>query len=169
MHAKYRRMIIVYADIVAPLYWWKEFDAYRMGVEKNSCSTMHTIHKKEFEMADFSREHLGVNATLVDADGDLVAGFMDLWVEELRRTIAALNTARRFYLSETDPALKKSYWWQIIQLLPSSYNQRRTVMMSYEALAHMYADRRHHKLDEWREFCDWVERLPYAKEILLTR
>lgn len=163
VHAKYRRMIMVWADITAPLYWWKEFDTYRMGVEKNSCSTMHTITQKEFEMDDFSMEHLGVvtgttNSGIVTMDS--TCG------EALERLIDDLNYARKKYLETTDPTFKKVWWWQIIQLLPSSYNQKRTVMMSYEAIAHMYRDRRNHKLDEWREFCQCIEGLPYFAEMI---
>ena len=154
-HAKYRRMIVVYADITAPLYWWKEFDTYRMGVEKNSCSTMHKIHSKEFTLEDFSYEHL---ATYTH-EGELCRD----WHESLEATIDDLNTARKLFLETKD----KCYWWQMIQLLPSSYNQKRTVMMSYEALSSMYRDRKDHKLDCWREFCAWIKSLPYSEIITL--
>lgn len=165
-HAKYRRMIVVYADITAPLYWWKEFDTYRMGVEKNSCSTMHKIQAKEFTPEDFSREHL---MTVEDYHDDLptpkeneirIVGDFNLALEA---TVHALNDARELYLETKD----KRFWWQMIQLLPSSYNQKRTVMMSYEALSSMYRDRKDHKLDEWREFCAWVKNLPYSEIITL--
>ncbi len=153
-HAKYRRMIVVYADILAPLYWWKEFDTYRMGVEKNSCSTMHKIQAKEFTLEDFSCEHLsGIDI------GQGVGNPM----QELKNTIRMLNECRNLFLQTND----KAYWWQLIQLLPSSYNQKRTVMMSYEALSSMYRDRKDHKLDEWREFCAWVKNLPYSEIITL--
>lgn len=142
VHAKYRRMIVVYADIIAPLYWWKEFDTYRMGVEKDSCSTMHTIHQKPFELDDFSHEHLN-----------------KFGESELQSIIDALNINRAFYLEFKD----KEYWWQMIQLLPSSYNQRRTVMISYEALANMYRDRKDHKLNEWVDFCKWAKELPCSE------
>lgn len=156
VHAKYRRMIVVYLDITAPLYWWKEFDTYRVGVEKNSCSTMHKIHAKEFEMGDFSVEHL-INDEVVNfkhMDCCTPAGFM--WF-----TVSLLNLYREKYLETKD----KKYWWQMIQLLPSSYNQKRTVMLNYEALHNMYESRKNHKLDEWRTFCEWIESLPYSELI----
>ena len=141
-HGKFLRMITVYADVVAPLYWWKEADTYRMGVEKNSCSTMHKIHSKEFVMDDFSHEH-------------------NLYWGNLERTIDALNHAREQYLLTKD----KKYWYSMIQLLPSSYNQRRTCMFSYAALRNIYHARHYHKLDEWRSFCDWIKTLPYSELI----
>lgn len=144
VHAKYRRMLVVWCDITAPLYWWKEHDTYRMGVEKNSCSTMHKIHSKPFDLEDFSIDHLDQFSLKV-----------------LNITIEALNANRDAFIATKD----KHYWWQMIQLLPSSYNQRRTVMMSYEALAGMYRWRKDHKLDEWREFCKWIEELPYSELI----
>ncbi len=143
-HSKYRRMITVYLDIVAPLYWWKEFDTYKVGTVTNSCSTMHKIHAKEFKLDDFSCEHLCKRARFT---------LLDL--------IADLNEYRQMYTETKD----KFYWWQMIQLLPSSYNQRRTVQLNYEVLAHMYHSRKSHKLDEWREFCKWVESLPYSEII----
>ena len=146
VHAKYRRMIAVYVDITAPLYWWKEFDTYKVGTVANSCSTMHKIAAKEFEEEDFSCEHL--------IDSHTFKG-------TLNDTIDALNTARDAYLETKD----KKYWWQMIQLLPSSYNQRRTVMLNYEVLAGIYPMRKDHKLDEWREFCRWIETLPYSEII----
>lgn len=167
VHAKYRRMINVYADIVAPLYWWKEFDTYRVGVEKNSCSTMHTITNRPFSFEDFSTDHLGVWKSVKDTDGVERAYCYGDWPEIMDRVIVSLNKARAQYMAEVDPVIKKQYWWQIIQLLPSSYNQRRTVMMSYEALSHMYTDRRLHKLNEWRKFCEWVTELPYFGEIIM--
>ncbi len=144
VHAKYRRMIVVYADIVAPLYWWKEFDTYKVGTVANSCSTMHKIHAKEFTLEDFSCEHL--------------LGFGD---DELRRVINVLNVYRKKFLETQD----KRYWWQMIQLLPSSYNQRRTVMLNYEVLSNIFKYRKDHKLDEWRKFCSWIFSLPYSEII----
>lgn len=166
-HRKFMRMITVYVDITAPLYWWKEFDTYRVGVtpnptdiEMNSCSTMHKIHDKEFTLEDFSCEHLGVFIPAELNDGDEC--FQNLWVEVLKKTIEALNIARGYYNGGTNPEIKKKYWWQMIQLLPSSYNQKRTVMLNYEVLANMYKSRKDHKLDEWRDFCKWIETLPYS-------
>lgn len=159
VHAKYRRFIVVYLDITAPLYWWKEFDTYRVGVtpnpgdiEMNSCSTMHKIHAKEFEMEDFSTEHL------FDEDSFGVQVFT---LDVFRQIIDALNVARDAYINTQD----KRYWWQMIQLLPSSYNQKRTVMLNYEVLANIYEWRKNHKLDEWVEFCHWIESLPYSEII----
>ena len=162
-HRKFMRMITVYLDITAPLYWWKEFDTYRVGVEKNSCSTMHKIHAKEFTLDDFSHDHLGVTVPAKLNDGEEV--FQNLWFVSLKRTIEDLNVARDYYIREQDADLKKKYWWQMIQLLPSSYNQRRTIMLNYEVLANIYKSRRNHKLDEWHTFCDWIERLPYSELI----
>ena len=152
VHAKYRRMINVYVDITAPLYWWKEFDTYKVGTVANSCSTMHKIHAKEFTLEDFSCEHLGV-----DHMSRLGCTTLDI----LENTIEALNINRKLYLKTKD----KEYWWQMIQLLPSSYNQKRTVMLSYEVLANIYKWRKDHKLDEWREVCKWIESLPYSEVI----
>ena len=181
-HRKFMRMIIVYVDITAPLYWWKEFKTYRAGrkfgdgepdiidegyleydIEMNSCSTMHKIAAKEFTLEDFSCEHLGVTVPAELNDGEEV--FQNLWIESLKRTIEDLNIARGFYIREQNSDLKKKYWWQMIQLLPSSYNQKRTVMLNYEVLANIYKSRRNHKLDEWHTFCDWIERLPYSEII----
>ena len=153
-HRKFMRMIVVYADITAPLYWWKEYDTYKVGTVANSCSTMHKIHDKEFTLDDFSHEHL------LDANLDV-----------LNSIINGLNNMRYNYINfETlnTPCYveKKDYWWQMIQLLPSSYNQKRTVMLNYEVLKNMYHSRKNHKLDEWRTFCDWIETLPYAKELI---
>ena len=147
VHAKFRRMITVYVDITAPLYWWKEFDTYKVGTVANSCSTMHKIADKEFTLEDFSCEHLE-----------------NSWLAHLKETIRLLNDARDAYnWCNTDA--KKEWWWQMIQLLPSSYNQKRTVMLNYEVLANMYKSRRNHKLDEWHTFCDWIEKLPYSELI----
>ena len=147
-HRKFMRMITVYADILAPLYWWKEFDTYKVGTVANSCSTMHKIHAKEFTFDDFSHEHLFPTAK-----------------KNLESTIDILNGYRDQYSVDTNPELKKEYWWQMIQLLPSSYNQKRTVMLNYEVLANIYKSRRNHKLDEWHIFCDWIESLPYSELI----
>lgn len=151
-HAKYRRMITVYADVNAPLYWWKEYDTYKVGTVANSCSTMHKITEKEFTLEDFSTEHL--EGLSVDIMGSIVS---------------ILNKFRWAYLRAQDNGADgftlKRYWWQMIQLLPSSYNQRRTIMVNYEVLANMYHSRKNHKLDEWREFCKWIERLPYSELI----
>lgn len=164
-HAKYRRMITVYCDILAPLYWWKEFDTYKVGTVANSCSTMHKIAAKEFDFDDFSTENLGVYISAEKNNGDEV--YQNLWLETMASVIDALNVARNHYIREKDPELKKAYWWQMIQLLPSSYNQRRTIMMNYEVLAGIYPMRKDHKLNEWLIFCEWVKSLPYSKIITL--
>ena len=162
-HRKYMRMMPVYVRITAPLYWWKEFDTYKVGTVANSCSTMHKIAEKEFTVDDFSCEHLGVFIPAEKNDG--VEDYKNLWIAALEETIDYLNVARTFYNRETDPELKKKYWWQMIQLLPSSYNQTRNVMLNYEVLANIYRQRKNHKLDEWREFCKWIETLPYSELI----
>lgn len=159
-HRKFMRMIIVYVDITAPLYWWKEFDTYKVGTVANSCSTMHKIADKEFTLDDFSHEHLF----------DLMIGDVEfLPTEILENTIICLNECRKRYLkalkTKNPSVLAKEYWWQMIQLLPSSYNQRRTVMLNYEVLANMYKSRKNHKLDEWHVLCDWVKTLPYSQLI----
>lgn len=151
-HRKFMRMITVYVDITAPLYWWKEFDTYKVGTVANSCSTMHKIHAKEFTLEDFSCEHLTDDFSLSNAESPI--NVMD-------HMIFCLNKCRELYLETKD----KKYWWQVIQLLPSSYNQKRTVMLNYEVLANIYKSRRDHKLDEWREFCKWIETLPYHELI----
>ena len=154
-HRKFMRMITVYLDITAPLYWWKEFDTYKVGTVANSCSTMHKIAAKEFTLEDFSCEHL-----MDDGDEELAYGdWIPLHV--LEHIVVVLNRQRDRYLETKD----KKYWWQMIQLLPSSYNQKRTVMLNYEVLANIYKSRRNHKLDEWRTFCDWIEELPYSELI----
>ena len=145
-HGKFLRMINVTVDITAPLYWWKEFDTYKVGTVANSCSTMHKIHAKEFELDDFSHEHL-----------------TDIYECLLEKIIVQLNGAREDYIEHKD----KHDWWQMIQLLPSSYNQKRTVQLNYQVLKSMYHARKNHKLDEWHDFCDWCESLPYFKEICL--
>lgn len=166
-HRKFMRMITVYMDITAPLYWWKEFDTYKVGTVANSCSTMHKVHAKEFALEDFSYEHLldgrGLKVSHEDncTPDELDYGFRLSGKELLKTTVNTLNYYRRIFLETKN----KKYWWQLIQLLPSSYNQRRTVMLNYEVLANIYKSRRHHKLDEWHLFCDWIENLPYAELI----
>ena len=155
-HRKYMRMIAVYVDITAPLYWWKEFDTYKVGTVANSCSTMHKIAAKEFTLEDFSHEHLMSKAQVYN-------GYVPTSVLEC--TIGALNEFRKLYLESKN----NNYWLQMIQLLPSSYNQRRTVMLNYEVLANIYKSRKNHKLDEWREFCTWIESLPYSEIITGSR
>lgn len=163
VHAKYRRMIAVYVDVTAPLYWWKEFDTYKVGTVANSCSTMHKIQEKEFDISDFSTEHLTPQS-----------------LELLEDTIILLNSYRVLYNCKTDQRVdsfrvmtdecytkyKKDIWWQMIQLLPSSYNQKRTLMLNYEVLANIYYWRHNHKLDEWHTFCDWIRTLPHADLII---
>ena len=144
-HRKFMRMIAVYVDITAPLYWWKEFDTYKVGTVANSCSTMHKIHAKEFTLEDFSCEHLSEPS-----------------LKNLRSVIKCMNDYREEFLKDKD----KHNWWQMIQLLPSSYNQRRTVMLNYEVLANIYRSRINHKLDEWRDFCEWIKTLPYSEIII---
>ena len=162
-HRKFMRMIAVYVDITAPFYWWKEYDTYKVGTVANSCSTMHKIADKEFTLDDFSHEHLGVLIPAELNDGEEV--FQNLWIDSLKRTIENLNIARGFYIREQNADLKEKYWWQMIQLLPSSYNQKRTVMLNYEVLANMYKSRKNHKLDEWHTLCDWIKCLPYSELI----
>lgn len=159
-HAKYMRYIMVYCDINAPMYWWKEFDTYKVGTVRNSCSTMNTVMSKPFELSDFAWDHMDIE----DA------------VEELKRVIETLNKLRDDYLEWTDKAKnadhedakdfaeiqKKHVWYSLIQLLPSSYMQKATILMNYQNLRHMYKDRKNHKLQEWRLFCDWAESLPYS-------
>lgn len=158
-HRKFMRMITVYMDITAPLYWWKEFDTYKVGTVANSCSTMHKIADKEFTMEDFSCEHLITREQPLVEGVDAVEPPNAVWL--MNRTIQTLNQYRNLYLQTKD----KKYWWQMIQLLPSSYNQRRTVMLNYEVLANMYKSRRNHKLDEWIDFCAEIERLPHSELI----
>lgn len=146
-HRKFMRMITVYMDITAPLYWWKEYDTYKVGTVANSCSTMHKISAKEFTLDDFSHEHLQEDSIAV-----------------LESVIHTLNVHREWFNEKAldDPKID---WWQMIQLLPSSYNQRRTVMLNYEVLANMYKSRKNHKLDEWRTFCECVKTFPYSELI----
>lgn len=159
-HRKFMRMLTVYVDITAPLYWWKEFDTYKVGTVANSCSTMHKIHAREFTLEDFSHEHLyrdnSVIVNYVKNDFRILNN-----IQWLMLTIDLLNSMREAYLETKD----KKCWWQMIQLLPSSYNQKRTVMLNYEVLANMYKSRKDHKLDEWRELCEWMRGLPYSELI----
>lgn len=157
-HRKFMRMIVVYTDVTAPLYWWKEFDTYKVGTVRNSCSTMHKIHDKEFTFDDFSHEHLityddGTEMYIGDTKYHSLDGMIFI--------IDLLNHYRNLYLDTKD----KKYWWQIIQLLPSSYNQRATLMLNYEVLANIYHSRKNHHLDEWHDFCKWIETLPYSELI----
>lgn len=158
-HRKFMRMIIVYCDITAPLYWWKEFDTYKVGTVANSCSTMHKIHAKEFTIDDFSQEHLITREKPLIEGVDSVEPPNGIWL--IHRTMQTLNQYRELYLQTKD----KKYWWQMIQLLPSSYNQKRTVMLNYEVLTNIYNSRKHHKLDEWHDFCDWIKSLPHSELI----
>lgn len=150
-HRKFLRMVHVQTDVNAPLYWWKEFDTYKVGTVANSCSTMHTIHKKEFDLNDFSYEHL-----IEDVPNDT------FWLTCLNTVIWYLNKARELYLRTKD----KKYWWLIIQLLPSSYNQLRTIDLNYEVLLNIYFARKNHRLDEWVKFCDWIKTLPYMEDFI---
>lgn len=165
-HRKFMRMITVYVDIMAPLYWWKEFDTYKVGTVANSCSTMHKIAAKEFTLEDFSCEHL-IDYNLYscnEVDEPVINGASHIGcggVQLLNLTVNVLNYYRNKYLETNE----KKYWWQMIQLLLSSYNQRRTVMLNYEVLANIYKSRRNHKLDEWHTFCEWIEELPYSELI----
>lgn len=167
-HRKYMRMMPVCVRITAPLYWWKEFDTYKVGTVANSCSTMHKIQAKEFTLSDFSYEHLMCDFSLENEltywnnDDEDVLCFTSKSL--LENTIAVLNHHRMKYLETND----KRYWWQMIQLLPSSYNQTRNVMLNYEVLANIYKSRRNHKLDEWHVFCNWIESLPYYEIIWTT-
>ena len=146
-HRKYMRMMPVYVRITAPLYWWKEADTYKIGTVANSCSTMHKIQEKEFTLEDFSCEHLGHPA-----------------ITNLKNIIKCMNDYREEFLKDSE----KHNWWQMIQLLPSSYNQTRNVMLNYEVLCDIYKQRRNHKLDEWRDFCSWIENLPYSELIIAS-
>jgi hypothetical protein len=148
VHAKYRRMIPVFLTIDAPLYWWKEFDTYKVGTVANSCSTMHKIHAREFTLDDFSLEHLNKE---------------DLYIFEAY--MHRMEANRKFFLALIDSEEKKEFWYRMIQLLPTSYNQKRTVMLNYEVLVNIYHSRKNHKLDEWHVFCDWIRELPYSELI----
>ena len=150
-HRKFMRFINVTVDVTAPLYWWKEYDTYKVGTVANSCSTMHKIHEKPFVVEDFSTEHLiATDSELFNAPYKV---FLDVMI--------CLNWYRELYIKTKD----KQYWWQMIQLLPSSYNQRRTLQLNYEVLRNIYHARNNHKLDEWRQFCEWIETLPYSELI----
>lgn len=148
---KYLRMIHVQFDVTAPLYWWKEFDTYKVGTVANSCSTMHKIHSKEFTLDDFSHEHIGD-----------VPNCDPMYYAALEGTIIALNEARRCFIDTKD----NKYWWQMIQLLPSSYNQRRTIDLNFEVLLKQYRERKNHKLDEWHMYCDWIKEIALLNEII---
>ena len=148
---KYLRMIHVQFDVTAPLYWWKELDTYKVGTVANSCSTMHKIHSKEFTLDDFSHEHIGD-----------VPNCDPMYYAALEGTIIALNEARRCFIDTKD----KKYWWQMIQLLPSSYNQRRTIDLNFEVLLKQYRERKNHKLDEWHIYCDWIKEIALLNEII---
>lgn len=174
-HRKYMRMMPVYVRITAPLYWWKEFDTYKVGTVANSCSTMHKIAEKEFTLEDFSTEHLlNINDSGASFDyscivrnpenkNELIEGeFVSASIECIKLTIDVLNTYRYRFLKTKN----KTFWWQMIQLLPSPYNQTRNVMLNYEVLANIYRQRKNHKLDEWREVCKWIESLPYSELII---
>ena len=152
-HGKFMRFLGVSIDITAPLYWWKEFDTYKVGTVANSCSTMHKIHAKEFTLDDFSHEHL------CSYNGECRRN----WLLALEDLIWELNFAREKFLETKD----KKFWWQMIQLLPTSYNQKRTVLLNYEVLRHMYRARKNHKLDEWRDLCAWIETLPLSELITM--
>jgi len=162
VHAKYRRMIVVYVDITAPLYWWKEFDTYKVGTVANSCSTMHKIQAKEFALEDFSHEHLEACSVLM-----YTIKALNYWRNQYQLLALRLkdetltDSERTHFVSE-----QKHAWWQMIQLLPSSYNQKRTIMLNYEVLAGIYPMRKDHKLDEWHDFCDWIRDLPYSEVII---
>ena len=158
-HAKFMRMITVTMDITAPMYWWKEASTYKVGTVRNSCSTMHTIHKKEFTLDDFSHEHLITRETQTENERIVELPY----THALQVTLSFLNAAREKYLETKD----KKWWWQMIQLLPSSYNQRSTVQLNYAALRNIYHARKGHKLDEWRDFCKWIEGLPCSELITM--
>ena len=179
VHAKFRRMIVVYVDITAPLYFWKEFDTYKVGTVANSCSTMHKIQAKEFTLDDFSNEYLisvgnmnwfdddincatAINTGIINKVSDDTYKIPMMPLEILETTIASLNRCRAAFLESGD----KRYWWQMVQLLPSSYNQKRTIMMNYEVLSGIYEYRHDHKLDEWRALCEWIKSLPYSELII---
>lgn len=174
VHGKYKRMIVVYADVTAPLYWWKEYDTYKVGTVANSCSTMHKIHAKEFTREDFSDDYL-IDYVMGRADYlnsnqnasiEIGSEREDFYPSDILDIIIdSLNTCRELFLKTND----KKYWWQMIQLLPSSYNQKRTIMLNYQVLTNIYFARRNHKLDEWHTFCDWIEQLPDSELITGSR
>ena len=184
VHAKYRRMINVYVDITAPFYWWKEFDTYKVGTVANSCSTMHKIHAKEFELSDFSfdenlmEEEISWNIDIGEGLEELNHTHFDICVERVVEVCEALRKMYNYYTKRAaDPnvteaerkhfsAAAKKYWRMLIQYLPTSYNQKRTVMLNYEVLNNIYHSRKNHKLDEWHVFCDWIKDLPYSELII---
>lgn len=163
VHGKYLRMIPVWVTLTAPMYWWKEFDTYKVGTVRNSCSTMHKITAKEFTLEDFSTEHLFNDYERHTVDDCDYLSTLDIVIDQL-------NDARKQYLkTKTEDApneLIKKYWWQMIQLLPSSYNQKSTILVNYQVLANIYEYRKDHKLDEWHTFCDWIKTLPYSELII---
>ena len=159
-HRKFMRMITVYADITAPLFWWKEFDTYKVGTVANSCSTMHKIHEKPFSVNDISCDEL-MKGNLADVDNNLLAPELKAHYKHMTNVLASLNNLRDLYLKTKD----KRYWRCMIEMLPSSYNQKRTVMLNYEVLANIYKSRKNHKLHEWHVFCDWIKSLPYNELI----
>lgn len=153
-HAKFRRMIVLYIDILAPLYWWKEFDTYKVGTVANSCSTMHTLMNKSFVLDDFSHEKI--------PDDSVAMG-------TLKSLISVANSLRYDYLickEKGAHTIAKSLWYELIQILPESFNQKRTVMLNYEVLTNIYHSRKNHKLDEWKDFCKWIEKLPFAEGVI---
>ena len=162
-HGKYLRMINISCDITAPLYWWKEMDTYKIGTTSNSCSTMHRIHTKEFTLDDFSYEHLFDGYIDLEAKDDM--GYYENPTTCLEYIIRVLN----FYRNKFNKTKSKEYWWQMIQLLPSSYNQRRTWQANYQVLKNIYHARKNHKLDEWHDFCDWIKTLPLAEELICPK
>jgi hypothetical protein len=182
VHGKFKRMIKVYMDITAPLYWWKEFDTYKIGTNCNSCSTMHKIHAKEFEMSDFSTEHLldayweydtleeghTSSTFLFNQIIDSLNHYRELFVA-VKKRLKDNNYGGNNELRARDSKHMKQYWWQMIQLLPTSYNQRRTIEVNYEVLTSMHRDRKGHKLDEWHTFCDLVDTLPNNEFILVEQ
>lgn len=171
-HRKYARMMTAYVRITAPLYWWKEFDTYKIGTVANSCSTMHKITEHKFTISDFSIDHLDDVIGCHEVDpGDSFFSWKESSLEVMMTIIDALNTWREKYLAslkmnDDSGMTSKDMWWQLIQLLPSSYNQTRNVSITYEALIHMYIQRYAHKLDEWRKFCKWIETVPYFEEVI---
>ena len=168
-HRKFMRMITVYVDITAPLYWWKEFDTYKVGTVANSCSTMHKIHAKEFTLEDFSFENIPDGYDWFLNEGSLIDDILTCLNDGRRRYLECQEKLKRTDLTEAErkhiSAQKKAFWWQMIQLLPSSYNQKRTVLLNYEVLANIYKSRKAHKLNEWRDPCAWIETLPYHELI----
>ena len=181
-HSKFMRFIDVTLDITAPLYWWKEFDTYKVGTVRNSCSTMHKIHDKEFTLEDFSTDHLindddlhmdnfeGLLYADEEENDNVSPGiYLNSPFNDLEYTIGKLNVCRRLFLDECIKGNKKIYWWQMIQLLPSSYNQRATIKLNYAVLRKIFFARRNHKLDEWHKFCRWIESLPYSELITATK